>query len=72
MGEKILAIDDNPQSIEILRLCLEMHGYKEIMAQRAEIMKQSVGIDYSQYETGALAKQLRLDSSDARLRFTTL
>jgi hypothetical protein len=34
---------------------IEMHGYKEIMAQRAEIMKQSVGIDYSQYETGAIA-----------------
>jgi len=34
---------------------IEMHGYKEIMSQRAEIMKQSVGIDYSQYETGVLA-----------------
>ncbi|WP_455203705.1 2-amino-4-oxopentanoate thiolase subunit OrtB [Kaarinaea lacus] len=30
-------------------------GYKEIMAQRTEIMKQSVGLDYTQYTTGALA-----------------
>lgn len=29
-------------------------------------------IGSSQYETGALAKQLRLDSSDAGLRFTAL
>jgi cysteine synthase len=30
-------------------------SYNEIMSQQAAIMKQSVGIDYSQYETGALA-----------------
>lgn len=30
-------------------------GYKEIMAQRTEIMKQSVGLDYTQYATGVLA-----------------
>jgi len=30
-------------------------GYAEIMAQRAEIMKASVGLDYAQYATGALA-----------------
>ena len=34
---------------------IEMHGYQAIMSQQAEIMKQSVGIDYSQYETGVLA-----------------
>ena len=33
----------------------EAISYKEIMSQRDEIMKLSVGIDYSQYETGALA-----------------
>ena len=33
----------------------ETLSYNEIMSRRAEIMKQSVGIDYSQYETGALA-----------------
>lgn len=32
MGEKILAIDDNPQLIEMLRLCLEEHGYEMIAA----------------------------------------
>lgn len=30
-------------------------SYIEIMSQQAEIMKQSVGIDYSQYESGAIA-----------------
>jgi len=30
-------------------------SYIEIMSQQAEIMKQSVGIDYSQYECGAIA-----------------
>jgi DNA-binding response OmpR family regulator len=30
--EKILAIDDNPQLIELLRLCLEKHGYEVIAA----------------------------------------
>lgn len=34
MGEKILAIDDNPQLIEMLRLCLEGHGYEVIAAYR--------------------------------------
>jgi len=34
---------------------IQMQGYEEIMSQRAEIMKQSVGIDYSKYETGTLA-----------------
>lgn len=33
----------------------EPMSYEALMSQRAEIMKQSVGIDYSQYETGALA-----------------
>lgn len=33
----------------------ETADYREVMAQRAEIMKQSVGIDYSQYVTGKLA-----------------
>ena len=33
----------------------ETLSYKKIMSQREEIMHQSVGIDYSQYETGALA-----------------
>lgn len=32
MGERILAIDDNPHSIEVLRLCLEKHGYEVIAA----------------------------------------
>lgn len=32
MGEKILAIDDNPQLIEMLRLCLEKHGYEVVTA----------------------------------------
>jgi cysteine synthase len=30
-------------------------GYEAVMARRAEIMKQSVGIDYAQYATGRLA-----------------
>jgi cysteine synthase len=30
-------------------------SYQEIMAQRAEIMKTSVGLDYAKYATGALA-----------------
>lgn len=34
---------------------IEPVSYEVLMSQRAEIMKQSVGIDYSQYETGALA-----------------
>lgn len=34
---------------------IERHGYQEIISQQTEIMKQSVGIDYSQYETGVLA-----------------
>lgn len=34
---------------------IESMSYEVLMSQRAEIMKQSVGIDYSQYETGALA-----------------
>ena len=29
--------------------------YQEIMGQRAEIMKQSVGIDYGRYAMGKLA-----------------
>ena len=33
----------------------ETLSYNEIMSQREEIMRQSVGIDYSQYEIGALA-----------------
>lgn len=33
----------------------EPMSYEALMSQRTEIMKQSVGIDYSQYETGALA-----------------
>ncbi len=32
MGEKILAIDDNPKLIEILRLCLERQDYEVIAA----------------------------------------
>ena len=32
MGEKILTIDDNPQLIELLRLCLEKQDYKVIVA----------------------------------------
>lgn len=30
-------------------------GYREIMAERNAIMRQSVGIDYEQYRTGAIA-----------------
>ncbi len=30
-------------------------GYASIMAQRADIMRASVGLDYTKYETGALA-----------------
>jgi cysteine synthase len=30
-------------------------GYAEIMAQRAEIMRASIGLDYAQYATGTLA-----------------
>ena len=30
-------------------------GYESVMAERSEIMRTSVGIDYSQYATGALA-----------------
>ena len=30
-------------------------SYEALMSQRAEIMKQSVGLDYSQYETGVIA-----------------
>jgi cysteine synthase len=33
----------------------EMVSYDDIMAQRAEIMRLSVGLDYQQYATGALA-----------------
>jgi len=32
VGDKILAIDDNPQLIEMLRLCLEKEGYEVIAA----------------------------------------
>ncbi len=32
MGDRILAIDDNPQLIEMLRLCLEKEGYEVIAA----------------------------------------
>ncbi len=32
MGEKILTIDDSPQLIEMLRLCLERQGYEVIAA----------------------------------------
>lgn len=32
MGEKILTIDDNPQLVEMLRLCLEKQDYKVIAA----------------------------------------
>jgi two-component system KDP operon response regulator KdpE len=32
VGEKILTIDDSPQLIEMLRLCLERHGYEVIAA----------------------------------------
>lgn len=32
MGEKILTIDDSPQLIEMLRLCLEKQGYEVIAA----------------------------------------
>ncbi len=31
------------------------YGYEAVMARRAEIMRQSVGIDYARYATGALA-----------------
>ena len=31
------------------------HSYQEIMAQRSEIMRSSVGIDYDQYITGPLS-----------------
>ena len=30
-------------------------GYEEIMAQRAEIIQASIGLDYARYATGALA-----------------
>jgi cysteine synthase len=30
-------------------------GYQEIMARRAEIMRQSIGLDYDRYATGALS-----------------
>ena len=30
-------------------------SYTEVMARRSEIMRASVGIDYPQYSTGALA-----------------
>jgi cysteine synthase len=30
-------------------------GYEEIMSQRSEIMRTSIGLDYEQYATGALA-----------------
>jgi len=33
----------------------ESVGYEALMSQRAEIMKQSVGIDYARYDTGAIA-----------------
>ena len=31
------------------------HSYEEVMAERSEIMRSSVGIDYSQYINGVLA-----------------
>jgi len=34
---------------------IDSAGYQEIMAQRADIMKRSVGIDYTKYATGKLA-----------------
>lgn len=34
---------------------IESVSYETLMSQRSEIMKQSVGIDYAQYETGVLA-----------------
>ncbi len=40
-------------------------SYKQIMAQRAEIMRESVGIDYTQYTKGVLAfdyEQLLIDT----------
>ena len=40
-------------------------SYEQIMAQRAEIMLGSVGIDYAQYTTGVLAfdyEQLLIDT----------
>jgi cysteine synthase len=33
----------------------DAHGYEAIMAERAEIMRASVGIDYQRYATGLLA-----------------
>jgi DNA-binding response OmpR family regulator len=36
VGEKILTIDDNPQLIEMLRLCLERQGYKVIAAYNGD------------------------------------
>jgi cysteine synthase len=33
----------------------EDNGYEAVMARRAEIVRRSVGIDYAQYETGALS-----------------
>ncbi|MCB1985496.1 MAG: PLP-dependent lyase/thiolase [Burkholderiales bacterium] len=34
---------------------IESARYEALMSRRSEIMKQSVGIDYSQYETGVIA-----------------
>ena len=34
---------------------IDSAGYQEIMAQRADIMKRSVGIDYTKYAMGKLA-----------------
>lgn len=34
---------------------MEQKGYAEVMARKAEVMKQSVGIDYDLYTTGALS-----------------